>query len=149
VRWPAKIKVVEFGVGLGVAAFLGWSILGLAFMLPLLELDLEPGALTTRLLVTCCQDLSLVLSMFLCGLLAGALLVTGRWAIAITATVLAAAFRAGVLLATGEPDTPWRDWAQGGLHLVFLVLSVGAFAWGFGLASRLSQRRKAGKNKAD
>jgi len=148
VRWPAGIKIVEFGLGLGVAAFLGWSLLGLLFLVPLLQLDLEPGALTTRLLVVAGQDLPLLLTMMLCGLLAGALLVTGRWAIALTATATALAFRTAMLLATADPEAPWRDWVQGGLHLVFLALAVLVFAWGFGLANRLAQRRRDGKSKS-
>ena len=146
-RWPVGIKLVEFGLGLGVAAFLGWSILGLAFTLPLLGLGLEPGASSTRLLVAACQDLSLALSMLLAGLLAGAFLLRGRWVVGVTAGLVALAFRVGLLVVTGEPDAFWRDGLQIGVHLGFLVASVLLFAWGFALAGRLALRRRDEKTK--
>jgi hypothetical protein len=140
-----RIKVVELGLGLGVAAFLGWSLLGLAFLLPLMELELEPGALGTRLLVAACQDVSLLVSMLLLGLLSGALITTGRWVIGSLAAGVALTFRLAVPWVTGDPDAPWLDWLGAGLHLVFVLSGIPLFAWAFGISRRFLDRRDAGR----
>jgi hypothetical protein len=141
VRWTARIKLVEFAVGLAVAVLIVWLLFSVFLLTAMGGLDLTPG-LDARLLVAAASNLGLVLGMAAAGFLAGLFMTGGRWTFSVTATCLAALFRSMIYVVSAEPEPPWRTWPEALVMLLAVGLSVLASALMFRLAGRLTSGKE-------
>jgi hypothetical protein len=138
--WPGRLKVIEFGIGLGAAVILGWMPLTLLSLTAIDSLGFEPGT-TTRILVTAAQGLALLVCCGLAGALAGALLTEGRWVFSITVASIAIAFQLAVDLISASPTPLWR----GAVELIGLICSTAGTvlftSWIFSVFQRLVSKK--------
>jgi hypothetical protein len=132
VKWSSRIKAVELGLGLGMAAAVIWILLSLMLSIAFFSWAGRPQA-GSRLLALLAEDISLLLSLSLVGFISGTLLSSGRWMVSILATMVAVAFRIAVLVIASVPDPPWRAWPEAAIHLGAVVGAVVACALCFRL----------------
>jgi hypothetical protein len=131
-KWGNRIKAVELGLGLGMAAAVIWILLSLILSIGFFSW-LDEGQGGSRFLALLAEVVGLLLSLLVVGFISGSLLSTGRWMVSIMATLVAVAFRVAVLIIAAVPDPPWRAWPEAVIHLAALVGAVFIGAWGFRL----------------
>lgn len=129
-RWRELAKTVEFSLGFGTAASVAWILLSLLVVTGLSNLELDSGS-TMRFLVVLGHGVCLVLSMGVAGLIAGLLLLDGRWTFSILATLAAIIFRAATYLIAADPNPPWSSWWEIAVYLIASAFAILVSEWLF------------------